>query len=82
MDRRTRAPAPSDCEMARKDCRIARGIDMFEGALRDGSAGGTTGSPGKAVLDDCVLSFVAVVADIEAVDFVRVASCWRMLLRW
>jgi hypothetical protein len=55
---------------------------MFDGALRDGSEGGTTGRPGKAVLEDCVTSCVAVVADIEAVWFVKVAIRSSMLLRW
>lgn len=31
MERRTRAPAPSACSMARKTLRMARGMDMAEG---------------------------------------------------
>ena len=39
MERRTRAPAPSDCSMARKAWRMARGTDMlagWEGAKKEG----------------------------------------------
>lgn len=31
MERRTRAPAPSDCSMAKKALRIARGTDILAG---------------------------------------------------
>jgi hypothetical protein len=31
IERRTRAPTPSDCSVAWKARRIARGIDMIEG---------------------------------------------------
>ena len=43
MLRRTRAPAPSDCSMARKACRIARGTDMLEGVLEVKKEGGVKG---------------------------------------
>lgn len=41
--RRTRAPLPSDCSMARKTWRIARGIDMFAGLWDAKKKGGTKG---------------------------------------
>ena len=47
IDRRTRAPAPSDCSIAKKAWRIARGIDMFVGLLGAKSVGGMRGRPKK-----------------------------------
>ena len=47
IERRTRAPAPSDCSMARKAWRIARGTVMFVGLLEEKKLGGTRGSPMK-----------------------------------
>jgi hypothetical protein len=55
---------------------------MFDGALREGSEGGTTGRPGKLVVEDGAIFCSVVVADIEAVDFVSVARCWMMVFRW
>ena len=45
IERRTVAPAPSDCSIASKTVRIARGFG--EVALSDGSSGGITGRPTK-----------------------------------
>lgn len=33
MERRTLAPTPSDCSMARKTWRMARGVDMLGGLV-------------------------------------------------
>ena len=54
IERRTRAPAPSDCSIARKAWRIARGMDMFVGLLGAKNVGGTSGRPKKEAggLDD------------------------------
>ena len=49
IERRTRAPAPSDCSMAKKAWRIARGIDMFVGLLGVKKVGGMRGRPKKEV---------------------------------
>ena len=51
MDLRTLAPTPSDCSIARKTCRKARGTVMlagFEGAKK---AGGVKCRPKKEGLD-------------------------------
>jgi hypothetical protein len=50
LDRRTRAPTPSDWDTAKKLCLIARATDIFSGASREGSLGGITGRPTKVVL--------------------------------
>ncbi len=56
IERRTRAPAPSDCSMARKAWRIARGTVMFVGLLEAKKVGGTRGSPKKDVeLEDTLV---------------------------
>ena len=49
IERRTRAPAPSDCSIAKKAWRIARGTVMFVGLLGAKKVGGTRGSPKKDV---------------------------------
>lgn len=49
IERRTRAPAPSDCSIARKAWRIARGRLMFVGLSGAKNVGGTRGSPKKEV---------------------------------
>ena len=55
IDRRTRAPAPSDCSIAKKAWRIARGIDMFVGLLGAKKVGGMRGRPKKEVeLEDAL----------------------------
>lgn len=41
--RRTRAPIPSNCSMARKTWRIARGADMFAGLCDAKKNGGVKG---------------------------------------
>ena len=41
--RRTRAPMPSDCSMAKKTWRIARGADMFAGLCNAKKEGGVKG---------------------------------------
>ena len=70
MERRTWAPTPSDWEMARKALRMARGMDMSAGVVREGSLGGTAGRPGKEVEEEEVEKgvdedcFVSVVLDI------------------
>lgn len=48
MDRRTRAPAPSDCSVAKKALRIARGTVIFTdfGALKNARVA-VTGKPLK-----------------------------------
>lgn len=43
IERRTRAPAPSACSIARKAWRMARGMDIFadfDGAKKDGGVNG------------------------------------------
>ena len=51
IERRTRAPAPSDCSIAKKALRIARGIVMFAGFDAPYIArGGMRGKPLKAVV--------------------------------
>ena len=45
IERRTRAPAPSDCSIARKAWRMARGTLMFVGLLGAKKVGGMSGSP-------------------------------------
>ena len=47
IERRTRAPAPSDCSIAKKAWRIARGTVIFVGLFRAKNVGGTSGSPKK-----------------------------------
>ena len=44
--------------MARKALRMARGMDMLVGVVRDGSSGGTAGRPAKEddVAEDCLVS--------------------------
>ena len=49
IERRTRAPAPSDCSIAKKAWRIVRGIDMFVGLLGAKNVGGMRGRPKKEV---------------------------------
>ena len=51
FERRTRAPAPSDCSMARKSWRIARGTDIFADFLAAKKVGGVKRRP-KEGLDD------------------------------
>ena len=52
IERRTRAPAPSDCSMARKAWRIARGTDMFAGLEGAKKEGGVNERPRKAEVDE------------------------------
>lgn len=44
-ERRTRAPAPSACSIARKFLAMPLGVAWASGLLRDGSLGGITGRP-------------------------------------
>lgn len=50
--RRTRAPMPSDCSMARKTWRIARGADMFAGLCDAKKEGGANGRVKRGEWDD------------------------------
>lgn len=50
IERRTRAPAPSDCSMARKACLICRGTVMLAGFAGAKKVGGTRGGPKKGFL--------------------------------
>lgn len=47
MDLRTLAPTPSDCSIARKTCRIARGTVMLAGFDDAKKAGGVKRRPKK-----------------------------------
>lgn len=58
MERRTRAPAPSDCSRARKDFAIARGAEVVRGSF-----GGMTGRPLKFA-DVVDMLFFAVMLEI------------------
>ena len=49
IDRRTRAPTPSDCSIARNDWRIALGTVIFVGFCGAKKVGGTSGRPKKDV---------------------------------
>ena len=50
IERRTRAPAPSDCSVARKARAMARGTVMFAGLVGAKEVGGMKGRPKKVVL--------------------------------
>lgn len=67
IDLRTLAPTPSDCSMARKAFRMARGTDMFGDCVREGSCGGTTGRPGKFAVCCWVFAVVSDIGDIVVV---------------
>ncbi len=64
IERRTTAPAPSDCSRARKENLISRGVVMF--VVVDVSRVGITGSPRKGVV-------------VEVVGLV-VAGCMRCMM--
>ncbi len=49
MERRTRAPAPSDCSMARKACLMARGTVMLAGLSEAKKVAGIRGRPKNEV---------------------------------
>lgn len=74
MERRTRAPAPSACSLARKARRTARGVIACASLLREGSLGGTTARPGKGVELLVVAVVVILVAGESLVMFL---SCVR-----
>ena len=50
IERRTRAPAPSACSMARKALRITRGTDIFEVIVGSGMRGGPSKIVGFVVV--------------------------------
>ena len=52
MERLTRAPAPSDCSIARNACLIFRATVMFAGLEGAKKVGGTSGRPKKRVVSD------------------------------
>ena len=50
IERRTRAPAPSDCSIARKAWRMVLGTLMFAGLEGAKNVGGMRGRPKKEVV--------------------------------
>lgn len=77
MERRTRAPAPSDCSIARKAWRMARGTDMFAGLEGAKMEGGVEDRLGKAGVEE-----FEVVWFLEVVSRFRKGVFCTMDVRW
>ena len=81
MERRTVAPAPSDCSRANSTVLMALGLG--DAAFNDGSSGGMTGRPTNAgcaaIVEDCLRFFASLlkvfVRKKDRIYSNRV-SCW------
>lgn len=81
MERRTVAPAPSDCSLARKVALMARGFG--DAAFNEGSSCGMTGRPTNvdcaAIVEECLRLFASLLnVFVRKTDriYSNKVSCW------